>query len=85
VAKFGFSPSRSIINQSSKNNALKSKNMATVEIKLSNDQIIEMINEIKEELSIADKKRILNILFKGRGYTDAVKLWAEIADVVYNG
>lgn len=59
--------------------------MALVNVEIDSDQLIEIIRDIKDDLSTSDKKKILEILFKGRGVTDSGRLLAEIADTVYNG
>jgi len=59
--------------------------MADVIIKIDNDQFIDLLKEIKDDLSSADKRKVLEILFSGRGITDKGRLLAEIADfLVYN-
>mgnify|MGYP003300454208 FL=1 len=58
--------------------------MAEVIIKIDNDQFISILKDIKDDLSVSDKRKILEILFSGRGITDSGRLLAEIADIVYN-
>ena len=58
--------------------------MAEVIIKIDNDQFIDLLKDIKDDLSSADKRKVLEILFSGRGISDSGRLLAEIADIVYN-
>ena len=58
--------------------------MAEVIIKIDNDQFIDLLKDIKDDLSSADKRKVLEILFSGRGISDKGRLLSEIADIVYN-
>ncbi len=53
----------------------------TVQHQITNDELLELIKQAS--FSIPEKKKILDILFEQRGYSEKARLVSMITDFVY--